>query len=361
MKRFLYLQKRRFEKFTFRQMARPGMLANLALNLRECRKGKVNLRSLPWNIIVELTANCNLRCPMCPVGMAGWDPSKEMQWDLFARIGRRLFPKALMVDLRSQGESTIARHWEEALDFIEPFRAQFKITTNGMKLTPKICDRMAGQQMAVTVSFDGATRDTFEANRAGSDFERICRNIRTLSAAQRKHKNPARNLALRMTLQRNNLDEIPGVIQLAHEMGVKVVHLQPVDTQGDEREIKHEPDRAKQQILKGYELGRELGLLEVEIPSFRHLLGEKDEETTANVSAALTDTFCNDPWKTINIAHDGSVYACCYGNMPYLGNLNEENFDLIWNAERYQDLRAAVNSAQPWPECRVCYPKNRFG
>ena len=300
------------------------------------------------------------------MGLDKWDEAKEMSFELFKQMGEALFPRALMVDLRSQGESTIARNWEEALEFIRPFRAQFKLTTNGMKLTPKLCDRLALQQVAITVSFDGATKKTFEDIREGSDFERICKNIRQLSEAQRKHRNPARNLALRMTLQRENLDETADVIRLAHEMGVPVVHLQPVNTDGDTRELKHHPEKARRKILEAVEVGRQLGLLEVEVPNFKQLFGGDYSESVespndAPLSTALEDTFCNDPWKTINVAHDGKVYACCYGFMPYLGSLKEQSLEEIWNGERYQDLRRRVNSSDPWPECRVCYPKNRYG
>jgi len=352
-------QKRRWEKFTWYQIARPRMLANLARNLRECSRGETVLRSRPWNVIVELTANCNLKCAMCTVGQAGYDPAKEMNWNLFTRIERELFPLALMVDLRSQGESTIARHWQDALEFIRPYRARFSITTNGMKITPDLADRLASQHFAITVSFDGATKSTFEAIRGGSDFERICNNVRLLAQARRKYRGPERNLALRVTAQRDNLEQLPAIVELAHQMGVRVVHIQPICID-DDRNLKHHIVLARQQLLQAQKRGHELGLVEVEIPRL-DLLPGADPEPSPPPQFSKRDTFCNDPWKTINIAYDGRVYACCYGNMPLLGDLNSASFEEIWNGDRYRRLRADVNSNHPWPECRICYPKNRYG
>jgi radical SAM protein with 4Fe4S-binding SPASM domain len=352
-------QKRRIQKYSYGQILRPRMLNNLARNLLECRNGRTVLKSKPWNVIVELTANCNLKCKMCDVGLAPYDPAKDMDWKLFTDIGEKLFPYALMVDLRSQGESTIYRHWDQVLDYLGEFSTHFYFTTNGMKLTQEAAVKMARLKMGVTVSFDGASADTFESIRVGANFEHVCKNIKTLAEAQRFYGNPVRNLALRVTAQYDNLNEIPDIIDLAYSLGVRVVNIQSVYT-NDGRELKHHAEFAEKQLLLAKNRGEKLGMLEVDIPNIAALLPAENNNGGKKQSADMT--YCNDPWKTVNIGNDGKLYACCYGfTIPMLGDLRESDFDEIWNGKQYQSLRATVNSPEPWPECRICYQKNRYG
>lgn len=78
------------------------------------------------------------------------------------------------------------------------------------------------------VSFDGATRATFERFGAGASFEEVCGNVRALTSRLQgvRIRRPA--VALQMTLMRDNVDELPALVELASELGadrVKAYHL----------------------------------------------------------------------------------------------------------------------------------------
>ena len=58
---------------------------------------------------------------------------------------------------------------------------------------------------------------------------------------------------------------------------------------------------------------------------------------------------CPYPWFSFFIANNGDVVACCrdLDHLTVLGNLFEQEFDEIWNGEKYQALRRDLIEANP--------------
>jgi radical SAM protein with 4Fe4S-binding SPASM domain len=58
---------------------------------------------------------------------------------------------------------------------------------------------------------------------------------------------------------------------------------------------------------------------------------------------------CPYPWYSFTIASNGDVVACCRDleHKTVLGNLFQEEFEAIWNGERYRALRRDLASRRP--------------
>src|SRR4051812_47572454 len=87
--------------------------------------GQTELTSYPFVATIELTQNCNFKCPMCAQGFdpkyQTYDPNRNMPIEMFTRIGEELFPKPINVDLRGFGESTILPYWPDVVDSLEAY------------------------------------------------------------------------------------------------------------------------------------------------------------------------------------------------------------------------------------------------
>ena len=86
----------------------PARTQNQSLNIAEFNSGATVLESLPLVLILELTQNCNLSCPMCRQG-SGYRKEWDMSPSIFDKIAEELFSKAMIIDLRGYGESTLFR------------------------------------------------------------------------------------------------------------------------------------------------------------------------------------------------------------------------------------------------------------
>ncbi|MHC4439566.1 MAG: SPASM domain-containing protein [Planctomycetota bacterium] len=62
---------------------------------------------------------------------------------------------------------------------------------------------------------------------------------------------------------------------------------------------------------------------------------------------------CYEPWQTFMTSLDGSVYTCCRGG-EVMGNLLEQDFQEIWNGEKYRAYRRNINSFRPPQACMDC-------
>ena len=139
---------------------------NIKVAMREFEERKLVVSTLPAKAIVELTQNCNFRCIMCP---QSWDekfakpnPDFNMPMDTFVRIGEQLFQKAIFVDLRGFGETTILPYWPEIVDYLEshPF-CEWHLVTNLALPRDHTWTKMIELGFCLGFSCDGATKETF--------------------------------------------------------------------------------------------------------------------------------------------------------------------------------------------------------
>ena len=97
---------------------------NRTLNITEFQRGAVELESLPLAVFMELTQNCNLKCPYCR-SSGHFQASWNMPLSLFRRVAEEIFPTALLVDLRGWGESTILKEFPEFISITTDYGPQF--------------------------------------------------------------------------------------------------------------------------------------------------------------------------------------------------------------------------------------------
>ena len=63
---------------------------------------------------------------------------------------------------------------------------------------------------------------------------------------------------------------------------------------------------------------------------------------------------CQKPWTGLMVESEGSVKVCCFTS-PYVGNLNQQSFEEIWNGPALQALRRSFLDGTPPEGCRTCF------
>ena len=160
---------------------------------------------------------------MCAQGYdpkyAQYDPGRNMPIEMFMQVGRELFPKAINVDLRGFGESTILPYWPDIVDSLEsyPF-IEWNLVTNLSLTRDDVWEKMMRVGFVVGFSCDGASKETFESIRRGGSFAQSRHNLAVIRDAIKKHRNGY--LYINCTVQRSNIHEMRALVELAHEFGV---------------------------------------------------------------------------------------------------------------------------------------------
>jgi radical SAM protein with 4Fe4S-binding SPASM domain len=179
----------------------------------------------PLTYYLELTPDCNNRCPGCgnvfiddkttrplstrlPLNAAGWGAILE-------KIGGHA--QRLKV---TGGEPTLHPEFEAIIKFIAEKSLPFTLFTNGRWNEP---DRLVGflydlpQCLGLLISLHGSTAQAHEAfSGVQGCFAETCENIRRASAAGLR-------VAISTVFTRHNVDQIADVVALSRSLGARQV------------------------------------------------------------------------------------------------------------------------------------------
>src|SRR5690349_12859957 len=176
---------------------------------------------------IETTKFCNLRCRMCIQFNDGTTVAgPHMPFNEFERIARSVFPYVERWQPSVSGEPTMSRGFEEMLAIAAEFGVKGDVFTNGTLLSDAMIERLGPNIGCLTISFDGASKATFESIREGARFEDVVGNVQRLVRWCRDHlpEELQPSFALNCTLMEKNVRELPDLVRLAKErLGVDYV------------------------------------------------------------------------------------------------------------------------------------------
>jgi MoaA/NifB/PqqE/SkfB family radical SAM enzyme len=128
--------------------------------------------ALPVEYIVETTAKCNIYCPMCP-RETHKQPKEDMDDAVFRTLVDEAGATAEHMMLIGLGEPLLDPKIYERIEYCHQHSISSLISTNGTLLDEKAAERMLQTHLEhITLSFDGAKKETFEFYRKGAKFER---------------------------------------------------------------------------------------------------------------------------------------------------------------------------------------------
>jgi radical SAM protein with 4Fe4S-binding SPASM domain len=329
--------------------------ANQELNIAEFQERRTELASRPLALFVELTRNCNLKCPSCR-SAGPFLPEWNMSDEVFRTVADELFDSALLVDLRGYGESTILKNFPRAAHRVMDSGARLRLVTNGQVNKPELWDRMMAEHAVVVLSCDAASDDLFATLRAGGTLARLRETASTLVHHRDAHGAPRDLLSLYVVVSRPNLHELADIVTLADDLGIAQVSLAPIQIGTDHPwHLGHDVATVARSLDAATDRGRELGVRVQLASSLDESLNLDDD----------IKKMCMHPWAYAYISHEGRVGFCDHliGLAKYtFGSLTEEPFMDIWNSERFQRLRrqhAEQDLRDEFSPCRWCY-KRRY-
>lgn len=296
----------------------------------------------PLAIDVEPVNRCNFRCPHCQVThwtKAGVQLEPERFGQLLAE-----FPGLARVKLQGMGEPLLHRGFLSLLDQARRCGVQAEFITNGSLVTESTAARLVEGEAKITFSLDGATAETFERMRPGSDFARVCANLASL--ARRRGSKATPRIEVWTVVTRLNHAELPALVRLVQELGADALTLQVfVSDWGkpsvhDSRALRVGPN--DDSLDAALAVAREVGL-PVEV--YRGDLLSRRKK-------------CRWPWTSAFVAANGDVVPCCIvadADVARMGNLFEQPFGEIWNGPAYRDLRRRIRAHDLPNYCRNCY------
>lgn len=287
----------------------------------------------------ELTYACNLSCVHCLSSSGRRDPRELSTAQCRALIDEFERMQVFYVNIGG-GEPTVRPDFWELVDYAVSRRVGVKFSTNGIRITPAVAQRLAGSDYVdVQISLDGATEQVNDAVRGPGSYRTALRAMRTLAAAG------IRGFKLSVVVTRQNAGQLDEFAALADEHGaqLRLTRLRPAGRGADVWAELH-PTSAQQRAVYDWLLARGEKVLTGD--SFFHLSGFGQALPGLNLCGAGRVVCLIDPV--------GDVYACPFAIHPSFlaGNVRGHGgFTRVW---RESELFAELRVPQSGGACESC-------
>lgn len=265
---------------------------------------------IPERIILETVHGCNARCTMCPVSYSSKRKKGIMSFELFSAIVDNMIPYKEhigMVDLFGMGEPLLDKELPQKIHYAkEKGVHNLAIATNADLLTAELARQLYDAGLdTIIFSIDGVRKETHEAIRINTSFERVVKNAEE-ALIQRDQGRYATRFIFRFIRQERNREEWE---EFRRFWKVKI-------------------SKEKNDKISSYDMHSWGG--EISLPG---------EKSVKRVPDSLP---CHHIFDHLIVLWDGTVPLCC-ADMPYahykLGNVHEMPSIEIFNNSKAQQFR----------------------
>jgi radical SAM protein with 4Fe4S-binding SPASM domain len=321
--------------------------------------------AMPKTLYLEITNRCNLRCRGCILYRGGWEAERDLSLEEFIRITNQL-PDLERAVLHGIGEPLLHRELSAMIRHLKSRRVTVLFNSNGLLLDEEKQRELIDSSLdELRISLDAASPQGYKALRNSDQFERVVENLRGMIGSLKSHRLSKPKLSLWFLGTRENIGELPRLIQLAADLGISEVYLQRLvyflDYQGYGLALPQyslfDPDtQINDWMRQSRELAQQLGIVlsASGLTDPLHSLEKKD-----NGPAPWKK--CFRPWELIYVTAQGNVLPCCiapFSTSDYagitLGNVFENSLEEIWRGPKYQSFRRKHPTSSPYPCCKGC-------
>jgi radical SAM protein with 4Fe4S-binding SPASM domain len=325
---------------------------------------------VPWSqpsLYLEVSNRCNSLCVHCPRTFHGLEWDRDMTVDEFAAVLEQL-PDLKRVVLHGLGEPLLNRDLFRMIAMLKARGIHVVFNSNAIALSPRLREQVLASGLdEYRVSFDAATPETYARIRGVPGFAKAVKNLRALLAHKAERAASTPHVSLWFVVMQENLEELPGFVRLAAEIGAPEVHVQRLVYFGEGMAVEEQSlyrrlaAREAELVAQAEAAARELGV------SLSAAGGDDPRESVSGDRALAEHPWwtCRRPWNVSYVTAEGDVLACCF--VPFvtngqwkgheLGNVRSQTMAEIWNGERYQAFRRQFLSDIPPDTCAGCGSK----
>ena len=277
-------------------------------------KSKENSISAPLKISMNLTEKCNLRCIQC-FSDSGNLKDKELTTKDMYNLFDEMAENGTFFICLGGGEPFTRTDLFDILEYGKKKQLAISIVTNGLLLTKEIIERLNELDVDyLWVSFEGM-KENHEKLRGNGTFDKT---INALKLLKEYYKGKT---ALRMSINKYNLDEVKDLLLLAEKYDIDLVRYTPLLSFG--RAVGKDLTINQDDYIKFLDNMKKIKSTKVEIvypnmPNNKFWIG--------------TNGFgCHCGKEAIWIDELGNYSPCIFwGNDFNIGNIKNDNYNDLW-------------------------------
>ncbi len=175
-----------------------------------------------WRVLqLEVTSRCLLHCTFCPKNVldSHWIYG-DLPWSVFSECIAPHLSRFDLVYLQGWGEPLLHPQLFEMLRVTKAAGCQVGFTTCGSALDEANSLRLLEAGLDIlSISFSGATPETHEALRVGSNFRQLVANVERITRLKKERALKTLLVEVHFLMLRANIHELPEFVRLAAALG----------------------------------------------------------------------------------------------------------------------------------------------
>ncbi|HLB71506.1 MAG TPA: heme b synthase [Candidatus Methanoperedens sp.] len=314
----------------------------------------------PRLVAWELTSACNLACIHCRASAVKDPLPDELSTDEAKHFVDELVEYRPIIILTG-GEPLLRADVYDIARYASGHGLRVVLATNGTLLTQDIALRLkaAGIQR-VSISIDGSTQATHDDFRGEPGaFQAALNGIEVL-------KKEGIGFQINTTITKRNLEEIPGIYELALDLGAEALHIFLLVPTGRGEESEEIPPDEYERVLNWFYDKSKDARIQLKATCAPHYFRIMRQRARAEGIRITRETHgleamtkgCLGGSGFCFVSSKGDVYPCGY--LPALaGNIKQKPFKTIWEKSKvFSDLR---DTSMLKGKCGICEYRNVCG
>jgi MoaA/NifB/PqqE/SkfB family radical SAM enzyme len=341
------------------------------------------------NVILDVTARCNLKCVMCHFSQADrihFPPfdvriadDGNMEVPVFEKIAADLFPRAWRVALACAAEPLIHPKFREIVSIAGRYGVpDLWFPTNLLALSEPTARaiQQAGVR-TVAASIDGCRKETYEKIRVGGKFETLTARLELLQSIRRESPRRRPRLRIIFPWMQSNREDLERLPEFASRWGADELDVRYVSpsfgvdvskellTGEDPAQLNAELARtAREAVERGlkltaypeFESGKDLPRDPVSRARRRLWRMRAGIDRGEQLRHAMRQRLhgCAYPTYDYVIRPNGAVSPCIYSQEGPIGMYPSDSLETISTGDLLSQIRAGLSSGNPIGSCANC-------
>jgi radical SAM protein with 4Fe4S-binding SPASM domain len=289
---------------------------------------------MPFNISVEPTTSCNLRCPECPSGLRSFTrPTGMLDLSFYQKTVDEVAGDLIYLYFYFQGEPYLNRDFLNMVQYASAKKIYTVTSTNAHYLDDENAKQTVLSSLdRIIISIDGTTQETYENYRVGGSLDKVIAGTKNLVRWKKELQSATPHIIFQFLVVKPNEHQIQEVYDLANALEVDEVKLKTAQIYDYENGSDLIPETEKYARYKKNDNGK----YEIKNPLLNH---------------------CWKLWHSCVITWDGMIVPCCFDKdaSHKMGSLKQHSFKEIWNNPAYLQFRKNIlKSRKEIDICKNC-------
>jgi radical SAM protein with 4Fe4S-binding SPASM domain len=289
---------------------------------------------LPGTIIVEMTNDCNLNCPLCSTSRAMKRQRGYMSFVTYMKLIDELgsFNQSFEIAFTMCGEPLLHAEACRFINYASKNNMRTSLSTNVTRLKGQLQEDIICSSLgSISLCLDGFSKKSHEAYRTGSNFDQIKNQCEELIACRNKKNKGSPEIIIQTLITSLNEHELNTIEAWAEKTGAEGLYLKTLSLGTHLTEEQKEP--------------------------YKYLLPKNKKYRRAAIE---DNAICTRPDQQTIIYWNGDVGLCCidFNNDFKLGNINDESLKTIIESE-YARLIRRKGRYTEHELCRRCQARSK--